>query len=423
MPARTARIHNFSLAAVVSTVSLSLVAAFGLSVPLAVAAAPVTTCASLASGSTGAAVATIQRVVGTTADGDFGPMTKQALQAWQKANHVPATGIVDPATWAALPSAAATRACGQAVTGSGVTATCAQLSSGAAGLAVVVLQTAVKVQVDGSYGAATLAAVKRAQTAADLPANGVTSAKTWQSLGLLGTPACSTAVTVTPRTPPVPSDQKAQNRIRARVVTLAAQLVAQPGTTTNPVALRAMAFAKHQIGKPYAWGGTGPVSYDCSGLAQTSYIHAGLLIPRVAAAQYVGAGQRVPLNDAIQGDLLFYASDVTMPATVYHVVMYIGNGQVLEAPHTGTDVSIHPLRTTDLLPNAVRPVAGLTLPIQPGATGWTVTQLQQNLDRHGAALVVDGGYGPMTQQAVVAWQTRHHLAATGIVTVPTWLTF
>jgi peptidoglycan DL-endopeptidase CwlO len=423
---RPQRVRELGVASVVSTVSLALVAAFSvLAVPFANAAAPVpvTTCAALASGSSGAAVTTVQKVIGADPDGDFGPATKHSLQVWQKAQGIRATGVVDAATWAALPTLAATKACGQAVTGSGVTVTCAQLSAGAAGLAVVVLQTAVGAQVDGSYGAATLAAVKRAQVAAHLDATGVTTARTWKALGLLGTPACSTGVTANPISPPVPSDNKAQLKIRRHVVTLAAALVKHSGVTTNPVALRAMAFAKRQIGKPYVWGGTGPSGYDCSGLQQTSYIHAGLTIPRVSAAQYAGAGEQVPLNQAKQGDLLFYASDVTKPTSVYHVVMYIGNGQVLEAPHTGTDVAIQPLWTTDLLPQAVRPVGGLILPLHPGASGWTVTQLQQNLNRHGSALTVDGGYGPATEKAVKSWQTRHHLSATGVVTLPTWLTF
>jgi hypothetical protein len=154
----------------------------------------------------------------------------------------------------------------------------------------------------------------------------------------------------------------------------------------------------------------------------TAYLHAGITIPRVAAAQYSGSGPTVPLNEARQGDLLFYASDVTKPATIYHVVMYVGGGNVLDAPHTGAKVGVRPLWTTDLLPVAVRPVAGLVLPVRSGATGWTVSQLQQALNRHGAALTVDGGYGPATQAAVQTWQSRHQLKPTGVVRVSTWLT-
>jgi peptidoglycan hydrolase-like protein with peptidoglycan-binding domain len=379
----------------------------------------VTTCAAIGSGSSGPAVKTLQRAVGTTVDGDFGPGTQRAVRAWQKAHSVRVTGVVDAATWAALPTGVGRQACGQKVHGTGVTVSCASLSSGATGLAVVVLQAAVGADVDGAFGAATVAAVKRAQRTAKLKVSGVTTMHTWKTLHLLGTPVCSTVHTVGPQ----PSaDAKAQAKVRAEVDTRAAELVKRPGTTKNQVALQAMAFAKRQIGKPYVWGATGPKGYDCSGLQMTSYLHAGLTIPRVAAAQYAGAGEHVPLNRARQGDLLFYASDVTKPSTVYHVVMYVGGGQILDAPQTGEDVQIQPLWTTDLLPVAVRPVGGLTLPVKPGASGWTVTQLQQDLNRRGSSLTVDGGYGSATQTAVRAWQKKHKITANGVVRVTTWLT-
>ncbi|HEX4655351.1 MAG TPA: peptidoglycan-binding domain-containing protein, partial [Mycobacteriales bacterium] len=76
-----------------------------------------------------------------------------------------------------------------------------------------------------------------------------------------------------------------------------------------------------------------------------------------------------------------------------------------------------------LLPVAVRPLAQLTLPLRPGASGWAVGQLQQELNRHGAALTVDGGYGPTTVLAVKTWKAAHELHATGFVNRATWLTF
>lgn len=405
-----------------SGVVVSLCAALSLAAtaPAAASTAPVvTTCAAIGPGATGPAVKTLQKTVGATADGDFGPATKKAVKAWQRSHSLPVTGVVDAATWAALPAAVGQQACGQKVRGTGVAVTCASLSSGATGLAVVVLQTALGAPVDGAFGAATQAAVKKVQQAAKLNVSGVTSAHTWKALQLWGTPVCSTIHTVGPQPP---ADEKAQQKVRAKVDQLAAELVKRPGTTKNRVALQAMAFAKRQIGKPYVWGGTGPKGYDCSGLQLTSYVHAGLTIPRTAAAQYAGAGPYVPLNQAKQGDLLFYASDVTKPATVHHVVMYAGGGQILHSPQTGENVQTQPLWTTDLLPLAVRPVAGLTLPVKPGATGWTVTQLQQDLNRHGAKLTVDGGYGPATETAVRGWQKTHKVTADGVVRVTTWLT-
>jgi cell wall-associated NlpC family hydrolase len=209
--------------------------------------------------------------------------------------------------------------------------------------------------------------------------------------------------------------------VAAQVTKLAANLPTVPGLTTNPLAQKAFAFARAQTGKPYKWGGVGPKSYDCSGLVLASYVHAGITIPRVAADQY-GTGQSVPLDQAQQGDLLFYASDLVKPSTIYHVVIYAGAGTILDAPYTGAFVGTRPLWTNHLLPVAWRPYAPLTLPVKLGATGWTVAQLQQALVRDGFKLTIDGGYGPSTQTAVKQWQTSHKLPATGVVDVATWLT-
>jgi peptidoglycan hydrolase-like protein with peptidoglycan-binding domain len=102
--------------------------------------------------------------------------------------------------------------------------------------------------------------------------------------------------------------------------------------------------------------------------------------------------------------------------------MYMGGGQIIDSPQTGENVQIQQMWTTDLLPIAIRPVASLVLPLHPGASGATVTQLQQALNRHGSTLTVDGGYGPSTETAVKAWQKAHKLTANGVVHVPTWLT-
>jgi cell wall-associated NlpC family hydrolase len=390
-------------------------------------ATPTADCAAIAIGSHGPAVQTLQRAVGTTPDGDFGPMTQKAVTAWQRAHKVKATGVVDAVTWKALPVPVAVAACREQVKGQGVAATCTTLARNAAGPAVAVLQNAVratgpKIAVDAEYGDQTRAAVMALQRARKLPATGVVDAATWAALGLTGTPACVLASTpVAAVRPAAPPDAAAQAAIRAQVTKLAAALPSTPGRTTSPVAKRAIAFAKAQTGKPYAWGGTGPASYDCSGLVLAAYRAAGITTPRVAADQY-GTGASVPLDHAQAGDLLFYASDVAKPATIYHVAMYLGAGRVLDAPYTGAYVGSRRLWTQNLLPVVWRPVATLALPTKPGATGWTVAQLQQALDRHGAKLAVDGGYGPATLSAVKAWQHAHKHAATGVVDVATWLT-
>jgi len=396
-------------------------------------AAPTADCAAIAIGSHGPAVQILQRAVGATPDGDFGPLTRNAVTAWQHAHGVKTTGVVDAATWKALPALVAVAACGQQVGGSGVSATCTTLAANTIGPAVAVLQAAVRaagarIAVDGEFGEQTRGAVVALQTARKLKATGVVDAPVWAALGLTGTPACVlAAIPVAPvlvavvKPAPAPPDAAAQAAIRAQVQKLAAVLPSKAGTTASPIAERAVAFAKAQAGKPYKWGAVGPASYDCSGLVLAAYAAAGLTTPRVAAAQY-GTGASVPLDQAQAGDLLFYASDVAKPATIYHVAIYLGAGKLIDAPYTGAYVGTRPLWTANLLPVVWRPVAPLTLPTKPGATGWTVAQLQQALDRHGAKLTVDGGYGPATLAVVKSWQQAHKQAATGVVDVATWLT-
>lgn len=96
-------------------------------------------------------------------------------------------------------------------------------------------------------------------------------------------------------------------------------------------------FAETQLGVPYVWGGEQPGrGFDCSGLTQWAYKQAGVTIPRVASAQQK-TGKSVPVNQTQPGDLLF------MGDPAYHVVMAIGGGKVIEAPHTGSSVNIETL--------------------------------------------------------------------------------
>jgi cell wall-associated NlpC family hydrolase len=107
-------------------------------------------------------------------------------------------------------------------------------------------------------------------------------------------------------------------------------------TSTSTKAAKAIAFARAQLGKPYVWGATGPNSYDCSGLTQASWAAAGVSIPRVASAQY-SYGTKVSSSDLQPGDLVFFYSGIS------HVGLYIGNGQMIHAPHTGSVVQIAPI--------------------------------------------------------------------------------
>jgi cell wall-associated NlpC family hydrolase len=106
-----------------------------------------------------------------------------------------------------------------------------------------------------------------------------------------------------------------------------------PAPAPNAQAQAAVDAALSQVGKPYQWGATGPDSYDCSGLTMWAWAHAGISLPHNSGAQY-SATVRVPRSDLAPGDLLFYGNPI------HHVSMYIGNGQMVEAPYTGSHVRV-----------------------------------------------------------------------------------
>ena len=110
-------------------------------------------------------------------------------------------------------------------------------------------------------------------------------------------------------------------------------------TTTAPAppassrAAAAVQAALAQVGKPYSWGGAGPDAFDCSGLTMWAWAQAGVALPHNSAAQYAST-PRVAQGDWQPRDLLFYGSPI------HHVAIYIGGGQVVEAPYTGTTVRV-----------------------------------------------------------------------------------
>lgn len=114
-----------------------------------------------------------------------------------------------------------------------------------------------------------------------------------------------------------------------------------------------IANAETQLGVPYVWGGTTPnVGFDCSGLLQWAFDEAGVTIPRVTHDQW-NAGDKVEWDDLERGDLLFWRSDPTAPDYISHVAIFLGDGQMLEAPRTGLDVRVTSVRT-DNYAGAVR---------------------------------------------------------------------
>jgi cell wall-associated NlpC family hydrolase len=105
--------------------------------------------------------------------------------------------------------------------------------------------------------------------------------------------------------------------------------------TTSTQGGKAVAFAYAQLGKPYQWGATGPGSFDCSGLAQAAWAAAGVSIPRTTYAQWA-ALPHISTSALEPGDLLYFDG-------VGHVAIYVGGGDIIDAPQTGQDVQKIPL--------------------------------------------------------------------------------
>lgn len=117
-----------------------------------------------------------------------------------------------------------------------------------------------------------------------------------------------------------------------------APLASAPATTPAPSsrAAQAVAFAYRALGLPYVWGATGPGAFDCSGLTQAAWKSAGVSLPRTTYTQ-INAGTRIPESALQPGDLVFFYSGIS------HVGLYIGNGQMIHAPHPGAPVRVAPI--------------------------------------------------------------------------------
>ena len=116
-----------------------------------------------------------------------------------------------------------------------------------------------------------------------------------------------------------------------------------------------------QMGVPYSWGGgnaagpsrgidsgAGTVGFDCSGLMLYMFAGVGIKLDHYSGSQY-NAGRKVPSSQMRRGDMIFYG-----PNASQHVAMYLGDGQMLEAPYTGSVVKISPVRTSGMTPYVTR---------------------------------------------------------------------
>jgi peptidoglycan DL-endopeptidase CwlO len=173
-------------------------------------------------------------------------------------------------------------------------------------------------------------------------------------MALLLSAALTAGTLATAQATPKPKRQPKPNPvIGARTVTQTATPTPTPTQTQTPsstpsptpeatpvppitqFAYGAMKFMWASIGKTYVMGGTGPDTYDCSGLIQAAWKAVGVTLPRTSGQQY-DATVRISYEDLQPGDLVFFGYHGS-----HHVGMYIGNDQMIDAanPRRGVTVS------------------------------------------------------------------------------------
>jgi cell wall-associated NlpC family hydrolase len=150
---------------------------------------------------------------------------------------------------------------------------------------------------------------------------------------------------------------------RAAAAQAAAQLASQPVNPPAPQpvahipasggASTAVAWAYQEIGKPYVWAAAGPNSFDCSGLTQYVWAKAGVYLGHYTGDQW-NEGSHVDRSQLEPGDLVFFAYNTSDPSTIHHVGIYVGGGEMIDAPYTGAYVRKESAFRSDYI-GAVRP--------------------------------------------------------------------
>jgi cell wall-associated NlpC family hydrolase len=246
-------------------------------------------------GSRGPAVARVQRALGISADGVFGPKTKRAVRAFQKRHGLLADGVVGPRTWRALfaakPKPKPKRA--------------QKAKRYIHAWWVVPVQRKLGVPADGAYGPVTRRAVRAFQKRKGLIVDGIVGPQTLRALGIRrgGSPARRATPAVSTR--------------GARVATM----------------------SKRYLGIRYRWAGSSPSrGFDCSGFTMFMYRKVGVGLPHNAAMQY-RYGRAVSRRNLRPGDLVFFNG-------LGHVGIYLRGNRFIHASSSGGNVRISSLSGT-----------------------------------------------------------------------------
>lgn len=268
-------------------------------------AAPVTDSV-LKRGDSGARVAALQRALGISADGEFGNATHKAVRAFQRRHGLAIDGVVGSMTAAKVGLGGAKKASSG---GSSSKARDRSMSSAAATspnlstATIKAIQAKLDVGADGEWGPQTRKALRDYQRANGLEVDGVPGPATLASLGVEAT-----------------SGGGAKNLTSS-----------SPSASSGSGLSAAVSAARSKIGSSYAYGGTGPSSFDCSGLTQYAMRQAGVTLSRTSFAQY-GQGSSVPKSGVRAGDLVFF--DTNGPGAS-HVGVATSSSTVVSATSHG----------------------------------------------------------------------------------------
>lgn len=221
-----------------------------------------------------------------------------------------------------------------------------QQDKSAAALAAVGKSAADKISADAKTAADKAAAEKAAAdqaAAAQATAAAERTAAQQAAAAKVASAATSSASTSTAAT----TTTSSSSTTKSSTASTSTAATTTSTTASSSAAQAAVSYALAQVGKAYAWGASGPDSFDCSGLTQAAYASAGVSLPRTTYAQ-VSAGTSVSTSALQPGDLLFFYGNE-------HVGIYIGDGKVVHAADYGIGVIVSNL--SSMPPTAATRVA------------------------------------------------------------------
>ncbi|MET7860447.1 C40 family peptidase [Streptomyces sp. NPDC005318] len=134
------------------------------------------------------------------------------------------------------------------------------------------------------------------------------------------------------------AERASRSQARTTLSATSGATAATSSSSATGSAASVIAFVKAQVGDAYVSGGTGPNSWDCSGLVQAAFRSVGVDLPRVSQAQST-AGTQVSLSNLQPGDILYWGG----AGSAYHVGVYVGGGQFVGAQNPSTGVVLRSL--------------------------------------------------------------------------------